>query len=153
MESITKIKISTKANLGKRFMAGFIDYTIVFGFMGVMFYFYGEQTAAGYVLSGTPFYAVIIFGGLMTIGVEQVVGATLGNFLFDLKPISIEDLENKRVNIGQSIKRHIGTFIDLLLFGFVAVLLIKNTEHHQRLGDIWAKTIVVDTTDEFQGVK
>ena len=28
-------------------------------------------------------------------------------------------------------------------FGLIGVITIKNTEKHQRLGDLWAKTIVV----------
>lgn len=153
MESISKIEIKTKANLGKRITGGFIDYSIVILFQGSMFYFFGERIGSTYILSGTPFYMVILFWIIMTIGMEQIFGATIGNYLSDIKPISIDGFENQRVSLGQSVKRHLLDIIDLFLFGLLGILLIKNTEHHQRLGDIWAKTIVIDTSDKEQGIK
>ena len=47
-------------------------------------------------------------------------------------------------------KRHLLDPIDLLFYGIPAIITIKNTEKHQRLGDLWAKTIVIDTMDAEQ---
>jgi uncharacterized RDD family membrane protein YckC len=151
MES--RIEIKTKANLGKRMGAGLIDYGIIFSFLALMFYFYGTQLESGLMLSGKPFYAVIFFWAVMTIGCEQLLGATLGNYMFDLKPVSIIDFNQKNLSLSQSVKRHLLDIVDLWLFGLVALLLIKNTKYNQRLGDLWAKTIVIDTTDDKQGLK
>jgi len=153
MEAISRLEIKTKANLGKRITAGFIDYAIIFFFQGIMFYFYGKQIDGGYVLSGTPFWMVVLFWAFMTIGLEQIFGATIGNFMSDLKPVSIKDFNNQRLTIGQSIKRHLVDILDIWFFGLIGILLIKNTKHNQRLGDIWAKTIVLDTIDKEQGMK
>ncbi|WP_249414431.1 RDD family protein [Marinifilum caeruleilacunae] len=153
MESITKIEIKTKANLGKRISAAFIDYSIVLTFISVMFYFYAEPIENGYLLSGLPFWVIIVFWGFMTIGMEQVLGATLGNYLSDLKPVSIQSFENQKLSFGQSVKRHIPDLIDLFMFGLIGFLFIANTRYHQRLGDIWGHTIVIDTTDKEQGIQ
>jgi uncharacterized RDD family membrane protein YckC len=153
MEAISKIERKTKPNLGKRISAGFIDYAIILFFQGILFYFYGEQIDGSYVLSGFPFLIVVIFWAIMTIGLEQIIGATIGNYMSDLKPVSIKNFNNERLTIGQSIKRHLADIIDLWLFGLIGILLIKNTKNNQRLGDLWAKTIVVDTNDSDQGLK
>ncbi len=78
----------------------------------------------------------------MTIGVEQLLGKTLGNYAVDLKPIS---MENTKPTFVQSLKRHLLDPIDMFFFGLIGILLIINTENNQRLGDIWAKTMVITT--------
>jgi uncharacterized RDD family membrane protein YckC len=40
--------------------------------------------------------------------------------------------------------------IDILFYGIPAIIAIKNSDKHQRLGDMWAKTIVVDIKDAEQ---
>lgn len=83
---------------------------------------------------------------------EQISGATIGNHLQNLKPVPKKD-PRKTLTIGQSIKRHLLDLMDFQIFGLIAVLTIKNTEFNQRLGDLWAKTIVLDKTDSVQGLK
>jgi uncharacterized RDD family membrane protein YckC len=34
----------------------------------------------------------------------------------------------------------------MFFFGLIAILTIKNTEKNQRLGDLWAKTVVVHSS-------
>ena len=89
---------------------------------------------------------------MMTIGFEQWFGATIGNLLVGLKPISI--LKNKyilinenKLTFGQSFKRHLLDPIDMFFFGLVGIVTIKNSDKNQRVGDIWAHTIVVKKTD------
>ena len=89
----------------------------------------------------------------MTIGMEQFFGVTLGNYMSDLKAISTINYNESRISLGQSVKRHLVAIIDIWLFGLIGILLIKNTKFNQRLGDIWAKTVVIDTTDKEQGIK
>ncbi len=151
MES--RLELKTKANLGKRISAGLIDYGMVSIFTFGMFYLYGESIDGVYTLEGYPFLIVILFWALMTIGIEQVFGVTLGNYMSDLKAISVLNYCDNRITFSQSIKRHLLAIIDLWLFGLIGILLIKNTRLNQRLGDIWAKTVVIDTTDDSQGVQ
>jgi uncharacterized RDD family membrane protein YckC len=74
---------------------------------------------------------------------EQFFGQTLGNAIVNLKPVGIQT--NQKPTLTQSFKRHLVAPIDLfVLFGLVGYLTIKNTDKNQRLGDLWAKTIVID---------
>ncbi|MCU4177800.1 RDD family protein [Carboxylicivirga sp. N1Y90] len=151
---MNKIQIKTKPNLGKRIYACVIDYGFIYAFMIGMLIFYGEQSSeGGYSLSGFPALFVSLFWGLMTIGIEQIFGTTLGNYLNDLKPISIKgDFNNLDLSLGQSIKRHLLDCIDIYTFGIIGIIAIKNSKYNQRLGDIWATTIVIDIKDKEQGI-
>jgi len=87
----------------------------------------------------------------MTVGLEQFFGATLGNGIVGLMPKSIKkesDEQNwqnfmSKPTFGQSLKRHLLDPIDMIFFGLVGIITIKNSEFNQRLGDMWAKTVVV----------
>jgi hypothetical protein len=86
----------------------------------------------------------------MTVGLEQLFGATLANLLVDLKPISIRKTHDnsafngtdEKLTFGQSLKRHLLNPIDMFFFGIIGIITIKNTGNNQRLGDIWGNTIV-----------
>ncbi len=47
------------------------------------------------------------------------------------------------VSFIETFKRHLLDCIDLTCFGLVAVIVIKNNPKAQRIGDLWAKTIVI----------
>lgn len=140
----------TKPNLKKRLFAGLIDYSIIFIFTYLIFDIWGETNAEGKIhVIGFPALSIFIFWFIWTIGFEQFFGATYGNSLFKLKPISIRK-NHLKLTLGQSIKRHLVDLIDLSPIGLG---LLKNTENNQRLGDIWAETVVIDVTDQNQSVK
>ncbi len=138
-----KEEIETKPYLGRRILAGIIDYTLIFIFMFTLMHFYGTPNEeGGQSLNGIPALSVILFWGIITIGMEQLFGTTVGNYLNNLKPISINK-EEEKISLVQSSKRHLLDIIDISFFGLVGILVIKNTKKHQRLGDLWAKTIVI----------
>ena len=140
-------KIETKPNIGKRILAGLMDYAIIFTFTYIFAATYGEPNIdGGYTVEGLPMLIPIGFWGIMIVGIEQFFGATLGNYLLDLKPISINGIQEE-LTIGQSFKRHLVDLIDMFCFGLIGIMIIKNTEMNQRLGDLWAKTIVVDMNE------
>ncbi|KAF2328213.1 RDD family protein [Flavobacterium daemonense] len=143
-------KIATKPNLKKRILAGLIDYTLMFGMLYVMFIYFGVKTSNGYSLHGFPALLTTIIWGVYMIGFEFNFGGTLGNQMFDLKVVSIRDTDNTSVTFGQSLKRHLLDIFDIWFFGLFGILLIKNTKYNQRLGDLWAETIVIDAKDEEQ---
>lgn len=132
--------------LSRRILAGIIDYSIVFVFIGVQFYYFGKENADGsYSLDGLPAFFVLIFWITYTIIIEQIFGATLGNLLNGIMPSSIieKDSTLKKIRLSQSIKRHLLDPIDLGLFGLIGLIAISNTERGQRLGDLWAKTKII----------
>lgn len=129
-------------SIGDRFVAGLVDYSIIYGFFFFFISQYGEPNSeGGYSITGLPVLVPIIFWGFFTIRLEKLFGATLGNLLLKIKPISLE--ENNKVTFTQSLKRHLLDPIDMFLFGFIGIIVMKNTEKKQRLGDLWAKTIVI----------
>jgi len=148
-----KGKIATKPNLRKRIFAGLIDYTLMFGMSFVLFLYFGEKTSNGYRLTGFPALTNLLIWCFYMIGFELKFGGTLGNLMFDLKVISIRDNNTTSLTFGQSFKRHLVDLLDLWFFGIIGILLIKNTKYNQRLGDLWAKTIVIDSKDSHQFYK
>lgn len=147
-----KENISTKTNLWKRIFAGLIDYSIMFGTFYVICIYFGEDIGNGYKLDGLPGLAVILIWFSYMIGLEIKFGGTLGNLLFDLKVVSIHPKKTS-LTFDQSFKRHLFDILEMWPFGILGILLIKNTKYNQRLGDIWAKTIVIDTKDKNQFYK
>ena len=116
-------------------------------------YFYGEPDEEGGVsLNGWPAFSTMLFWFIMTVGLEQLNGATIGNRLQNLRPVPKAGPWAK-LTFGQSFKRHILDPFDLWPFGILGIILIKNTVNNQRLGDLWAKTIVLDENDPEQGFK
>ena len=77
--------------------------------------------------------------------IESSLSSTLGHYILGLKVITNE---NKRINFLHSLKRHLVDPIDFLIFGLPALISISNTQNHQRLGDLWAKTFVVKDIDD-----
>ena len=146
-------KIATKPNLRKRIFAGLIDYSLIFGMSLVMFIYFGTETPTGYKLQGFPALITLLINGFYMIGFELKFGGTLGNLVFDLQVISIRDNKDSSLTFGQSFKRHTLDFLDMWLFGLLGILLIKNTKYNQRLGDLWAQTIVIDSKDNEQFYK
>lgn len=140
-------EVKTEPNIGKRILAGFVDYFIMYTFLFVILYVYGEPDASGeYAISGVPALFPLIFWGIMTIGLEMWFGATIGNSLVGLKPIPISG-QNRKLGFAESFKRHLLDPIDMFFFGLIGIITINNTERNQRIGDLWAKTIVVKTKD------
>lgn len=147
-------ELKTEPNIGSRILAGFIDYLIICTFFMVYVYTFGQPNdEGGYTVNGLPALVPILFWGIMTIGIEQLFGATLGNFLVGLKPVSIQKPQdnttfsgvNKKPTFEQSLKRHLLDPIDMFFFGLIGIVTIKNTDRNQRLGDIWGNTIVIKT--------
>jgi len=79
--------------------------------------------------------------------IEAINGATLGHQGLDLKVLTVDRNE---IEFTQALKRHLLDPIDIFIYGIPAIIAIKNSDRHQRLGDMWAKTIVVDKKDKEQ---
>ncbi len=140
-------ELKTASNLGKRILAGFIDYLIVYVFFFNYLYVYGELNAEGeYSVNGLPALVPIIFWGIMTVELETGLGVTLGNSIAGLKAIP-KSGTNRKLTFWESFKRHLFDPIDMFFFGLVGIITIKNTTKNQRLGDIWGNTIVVLNKD------
>lgn len=133
-----------KPNLTKRFLAGLIDYAIIYAFFYAFISAFGESNEeGGYSVTGFLALVPILFWFVFLVVLETFFGATLGNSIVGLQPKSLTK-NNGELSLGQSIKRHLLDPIDMFPFGLLGIMAIKNTDRNQRLGDIWAKTIVVE---------
>lgn len=135
--------IKTEPNIGNRIVAGLVDYFIIIGFTIFTIYTIGEpNNEGGYSLNGAPALIPIIVWFLMTVFLEMNYRGTIGNLMVGLRAIPL-DGENRKLTFLESFKRHLLDPIDFCFFGIVAIITIKNTSKNQRVGDLWAKTIVV----------
>jgi uncharacterized RDD family membrane protein YckC len=63
-------------------------------------------------------------------------------------------MDNKDLTFGQVAARRVCDALELTwCFGLIAFLLIRSTQHHQRLGDLIAKTQVIGRDDSRAAVE
>ena len=135
-----------KAKLRARFFASLIDYIVIMCFFIIFVYKYGEpKIDGGYEVHGVKSLIPIGFWFIYLIVIESIFSFTVGHFIMGLKVVK-DDYD--RIDFIDSLKRHLIDPIDFNFFGIVAMILIKNTALNQRLGDIWAKTIVIKDTED-----
>lgn len=141
-------KFATKT---KRFFAILIDYIIYF----VIFYFIGkyygenyvtEDGVVGFRLEGFPALVCFLCWFLLIPILEGATGQTIGKMIFRIKTLKHNGTKiSIGKSIGKSIVRHLFDFVDCLpFFGIVGLLVASNNELRQRVGDLVAKTIVLE---------
>jgi uncharacterized RDD family membrane protein YckC len=128
--------------LGLRVMAALFD-----AFVGILiwypfFHFWGYYNEAEhqYQVSGLPALAMFFATAAYWILTEWIFGATIGKLICDLRVVS---LTGAKCSFGQSVKRNLVRTIDFFPFYLTGFLAAKFSPIRQRLGDQWAKTIVV----------
>jgi uncharacterized RDD family membrane protein YckC len=137
------------SSLWLRTLAAIIDSLVV----TLIWYFiidrFGHPDAAGgdsasfgsdKVVTGAPAMLLFLATAAFWIIPEWLASATLGKLLCGLR---VASLDGREISFSQSIKRNLLRLLDAFPFyltGFVAAAL---SPRHQRLGDVWAKTIVV----------
>jgi uncharacterized RDD family membrane protein YckC len=129
------------AALGVRALAAIIDSATV----SIAWYYIIETWGdagreGGMELTGTPALLLMLATAAFWILPEWLLGTTLGKWACDLR---VTTLNGGSISFVQSLKRNVLRSLDFFPFyltGFVAARLSPN---RQRLGDLWAKTIVV----------
>jgi uncharacterized RDD family membrane protein YckC len=135
--------ITTHPETGKRIGATLIDYGVIFTFFFFYIYGFGEPNEeGGYTVNGLPALVPFGFWFLYLVVIEYNFGATLGHAIFQL---TVTTMQHGKPSFGQILKRRIADVFDISMsFGIVAMILVLNSRYNQRLGDIWAKTLVVN---------
>lgn len=137
-----------KTNLKKRIIATLVDYAIyMLFFIMYVSYFGHDNDEGGKTVDGLMALPIFLVWFIYFVVVEAVNGATLGHNGVYLKILT---LDRRKIGFGTAFKRHLLDPIDIMMWGIPALIAIKNSDKHQRLGDMWAKTIVVDTKDPQQ---
>jgi uncharacterized RDD family membrane protein YckC len=110
-------------------------------------YFGHDNEEGGKTVENLMTLPLIAFWFLYIVVVESFFGATFGHQAMSLRVMT---LSRKKIELIQALKRHLLDPIDIFFWGIPGIITIKNTDKHQRLGDLWAKTIVIDTKDPEQ---
>ncbi|OYU96164.1 MAG: hypothetical protein CFE21_07055 [Bacteroidetes bacterium B1(2017)] len=134
-----------KPNLKKRIFASILDYAIYFLSFFVYIMFFGTEIGNGEkTVTGLMFLPIPIFWFCYFVLVEYRFGGTFGHLAFHLKVLT---LKRKEIEFSQALKRHLIDPIDVFMYGIPAMIAILNSEKHQRIGDMWAGTCVIDLED------
>ena len=135
-----------KSNLIGRILATLIDYIIYFAFFFFYVNHFGEPTdEGGKSVNGFMVLPINLAWLLYFVCSEAFLGATLGHAMFSLKVVNTDGTKASFLAV---LKRRVVDPMDFFFFGLPAIIAIRSTPNHQRLGDLWAKTIVVQTDNQ-----
>jgi uncharacterized RDD family membrane protein YckC len=129
------------APLGVRALAAFFDSLIAFLATFYIAYTWGDPNPeGGRVLSGIP--ALLLMFGIAAFWIlpEWLLSSSVGKWACDLR---VMPLNGGRISFAQSLKRNVLRPLDFFPFYLPAFVTASLTPSRQRLGDLWAKTIVV----------
>ena len=142
--------INRPASLSIRALAALTDSAIVFGVWYFAISSWGQEgtlsgtasvTAGGdKVLTGWPAILVLLVTAAFWILPEWFLGATVGKLLTGLR---VRSVEGEQINLTQSLQRNLLRLVDFFPFYLTGLICAAVTPNRQRLGDLWAKTIVV----------
>lgn len=135
------MSIKTDSKVQRRALALIIDYGIFFIYFFWFGYTYGTPNdEGGFSVNGLKGLWIEVGWFIYFPLVESIKGQTLGKMLLGLKVVT---QNGNSISFLQAIKRHLLDLFDFTFFGLIAFIAVKNTPLHQRLGDLWAKTIVI----------
>lgn len=126
-----------------RALAAVIDYAVFWFFFFAYARYFGVETDEGFQLSGCGHILTVVAAWVVLLPLpEGIWGRTLGKWVCDLR---VAGPNNRPVTMGQAFTRHMFDPVDLLaFFGLVAYIVARSNPLHQRLGDLVAKTQVVE---------
>lgn len=137
-------KVEPKRYVGLRIAATLIDYGIYFTLFIFYLYTFGEKTDGSYEVKGLLFLPIPIFWILYFVVLEAYNQATPGHDIFKLIVVKTS---GEKITFSDTFKRRIIDIIDIFFYGIPALICIYNTPKYQRLGDLFADTLVVKKSD------
>lgn len=138
----------TKPNLWKRIAATILDYGMVYLVFLIYLEIFGTDESDG-SKSVTNLLAlpIPVFWFVYFVMIEGLYGATFAHQALNLRVLKKNRGE---IDIPEALKRRLLDPIDIFVWGLPAIIAISKSNYHQRLGDMWADTIVVYTKDAEQ---
>lgn len=122
-----------------------IDYAIYFLLFYIYIYCFGTRDDDGNMqvvnLMAVP---LIIIWFAYFVVLEAVNQATPGHDILQLKVVKSD---GERIGFTNALKRRMVDLIDIGIYGIPALICICNTPKFQRLGDLWADTVVIKKAD------
>jgi uncharacterized RDD family membrane protein YckC len=128
--------------MGYRVVAALFDAIVGAIIWYPFFHFWGYYNEAErqYQVTGLPALAMFFATAAYWILTEWFFGATAGKLVCDLRVVS---LTGKKCSFAQSAKRNLLRVVDFFPFYLTGFIAAKLSPLRQRLGDQWAKTIVI----------
>ncbi|MBS1503784.1 MAG: RDD family protein [Bacteroidetes bacterium] len=136
--------VHPKRYLGPRIAATLIDYGIYFLLLFIYIRVFGKETDSGYEVDGTLALPVFAFWFLYFVVLEAYNGSTPGH---DLMRLVVVKPDGEKIGLLAALKRRILDPIDIFFYGVPAMIAICKTPKFQRLGDLFADTLVVKKAD------
>ncbi|MBB5396149.1 RDD family protein [Mucilaginibacter sp. AK015] len=136
--------ITPKPYIKLRIIATLIDYSLYFVFYTVYIYAFDENPEPGKATVTGIMVLPIIIAWLLYFVVLESAHATPGHDIVKLKVVTDGAV---KPSLSTTFKRRLLDSIDIFIYGIPALICISKTPKHQRLGDLWAGTVVVKTTD------
>jgi uncharacterized RDD family membrane protein YckC len=138
-------RVQPKRYLGLRIVATLIDYTIYF----VLYFLYiitvGDKTGdSSYEVTGWLFFPIPAFWFLYFVVLEGYNQATPGH---DICKLVVVKSDGGKIDLIDALKRRILDLIDIFIYGIPGMIVICNTPKYQRIGDLFADTVVVKRSD------
>lgn len=126
--------------LQRRIISTVLDYFVFFSLLYFYVDIFGVEHEDGTrVVSGLTTLPILIFWFLYFVVMEGVFGGTVSHLAFGLQVVSID---GKKASFSQVLKRRILDPLDFFLFGLPAFIVARYSPLSQRIGDIWANTVV-----------
>jgi len=137
--------VTSKPYIKLRILATLIDYGIFLGLSIFYVYTFGEKTDDNtWEVHGSMALVVPVFWFLYFVVTEAVNQATPGHDICKLKVVRAD---GHKIALSDAFKRRICDPIDIGIYGIPALICISKTPRHQRIGDIFANTLVVKLAD------
>ena len=138
-------RVEPERYLGLRIAATLIDYGIYIILFFVYVTTFGDKDDQGvYAVNGALALPVFIFWFLYFVVLEAYNQATPGH---DILKLVVVKTKGEKITLSDAFKRRVLDFIDITIYGIPAIICICNTPKYQRLGDLWADTVVVKRSD------
>lgn len=139
----------TLARKSKRWWAAAIDFVIVSIITFILVYCFGDGTTdengfTTYTLTGLPFVLSSFVPWFLLLPLMEALnnGQTLGKMIFKIRSA---DMTGNKIGMSSAVVRHLFDIVDYLpFFGIVGILVASYNSYKQRVGDLIAKTIVIE---------
>jgi uncharacterized RDD family membrane protein YckC len=131
------------ARVRTRIFSGLIDYGFVWTITIAYILIFGHPNEeGGQSVEGLAALPLFLFWVIYFPGIEGVRGQTLGKRILGIRVVKQNGQE---ITFGTSLVRHLFDTIDMTIA--VGILVMKSTAQKQRIGDLIAKTVVLE--DQF----
>ena len=138
-------KVEPKRYLGLRIAATLIDYGIYITVIAIYITMFGNSNdEGGYTVTGLPALFTVVFWFLYFVVLESINQATPGH---DVLKLVVVKIKGDKIDFTDALKRRLLDMVDIAFYGIPAMICICNTPKFQRLGDLWADTVVVKRSD------